>query len=102
MCSHGGHRIAGQMAKAFSSAQIPLHLCRPGSLTNRRSALQKGSAALNEGGRASSGSAAQFMKAFTLMVWSVVGRLTSQASAVHKGELEFLRSLCSRYTFFGS
>ena len=27
---------------------------------------------------ASSGSAAQFMKAFTLMVWSVYGSLTSQ------------------------
>ena len=34
MCSQGGHRIAGQMAKAFSSAQTPRHLCLPGILTS--------------------------------------------------------------------
>ena len=32
---------------------------------------------LSEGGMASSGRAAQFMKALTLMVWRVIGRLTS-------------------------
>ena len=32
---------------------------------------------LSEGGMASSGRAAQFIKALTLMVWSVGGRLTS-------------------------
>ena len=32
---------------------------------------------LSEGGVASSGRAAQFMKALTLMVWRVIGRLTS-------------------------
>ena len=81
MRNQGGHLIPGQMAKAFSSAYIPLHLCRPGNLTSLRSAVQSKKALLaiylNEGGIASSGRAAQFMNALTLMVWSVGGKLTS-------------------------
>ena len=40
ICSQGGHLIAGQMAKAFSSAKTPRHLRVPGILTS----LRKGSA----------------------------------------------------------
>ena len=80
MCSHGGHRMFGQMAKAFSSAQTPRHCCRPG-MTSLLKAVQSKKALLamylSEGGIASSGRAAQFMKALTLMVWRVIGRLTS-------------------------
>ena len=82
MCSQGGHLIPGQMAKAFSSAYIPRHLCRPGNLTILRSAVQSKKALLamylSEGGMASSGRAAQFIKALTLMVWRVGGRMTSR------------------------
>ena len=46
---------------------------------------------------ASSGNAAQFMKAFARMVWSVGGRLTLQkASAVHKGEFLDFFNFCAR------
>ena len=51
---------------------IPLYLCRPGGLTSLQSTVQSKKALLavylNEGGSASSGRAAQFMKALTLMV----------------------------------
>ena len=81
ICSHGGHRISGQIAKAFSSAYTPLHLCRPGNLTSLLRAAQSKKALLpiyfNEGGMASSVRAAQFMKALTRMVWRVIGSLTS-------------------------
>ena len=60
--------MAGQIAKAFSSVYIPPFM----SLTSLRSAVQSRKALLamqySEGGMASSGSAAQFMKALTLMV----------------------------------
>ena len=81
MCSQGGHRIAGQMAKAFSSAQTPRHLCLPGILASLLKTVQSRKALLplylSEGGMASSTRAAQFMKALTRIVWRVVGRRTS-------------------------
>ena len=40
MCSQGGHRKAGQMAKAFSSAQTPRHLCLPGILASLLKTVQ--------------------------------------------------------------
>ena len=44
---------------------------------------------------ASSGSAAQFMKAFTLMVWSVYGSLIfTKASAVRKCKFLYFFDLC--------
>ena len=52
---------------------------------------------LSEGGMASSGRAAQFIKALTLMVWSVGGRLTSLrlvTSAVHKSKFLDFFNLC--------
>ena len=81
MCSQGGHRIAGQMAKAFSSAYTPRHLCLPGIFTSLLRTVQSRKALLpmylSEGGMASSTRAAQFMKALTRIVWSVIGRRTS-------------------------
>ena len=81
MRSHGGHLISEHIAKAFSSTQTPRHLCGPGNLTSLLSAVQSKKALLamylSEGGMASSGRTAQFMKALTLMVWRVSGRLTS-------------------------
>ena len=72
MCSQGGHLITGQMAKAFSSAYTPRHLCLPGILASLLKAVQSKKALLpmylSEGGMASSTRAAQFMKALTLMV----------------------------------
>ena len=79
MCSQGGHRTAGQMAKAFSSAETPRHLCLPGILASLLKTVQSRKALLpvylSEGGMASSTRAAQFMKALTRIAWGVVGLL---------------------------
>ena len=92
ICSQGGHLIAGQMAKAFSSAYTPRHLCRPGILASLLKAVQSKKALLpnlSEGGIASSTRAAQFIKALTRIVWRVVGRRTSlrlvQCTKVNSG-----------------
>ena len=93
ICSQGGHLIAGQMAKAFSSAYTPRHLCRPGILASLLKAVQSKKALLpmylSEGGIASSTRAAQFTKALTRIVWRVVGRRTSlrlvQCTKVNSG-----------------
>ena len=79
--SQGGHLMSGQMAKAFSSAYTPRHLCLPGILASLFKAVQSKKALLpmyfSEGGIASSTRAAQFIKALTRIVWRVVGRRTS-------------------------
>ena len=89
ICSQGGHLMARQMAKAFSSAYTPRHLCRSGILASLLKAVQSKKAPLpmylGEGGIASSTRAAQFIKALTRIVWRVVGRRTS-LRLVHKGE----------------
>ena len=81
ICSQGGHLMSGQMAKAFSSAQTPRHLCLPGILASLFKAVQSKKAPppvyLSEGGIVSSIRAAQFMKALTRIVWRAVGRSTS-------------------------
>ena len=69
ICSQGGHLISGQMAKAFSSAWTPRHLCLPGILASLLKAVQSKKALLpmyfSKGGIASSTRAAQFIKALT-------------------------------------
>ena len=93
ICSQGGHLISGQMAKAFSSAWTPRHLCLPGILTSLLRAVQSKKALLpiyfSEGGMASSIRAAQFIKALTRIVWRVGGRRTSlrlvQCTKVNSG-----------------
>ena len=53
-CSQGGHRKTGQLAKAFSSAQTPRHLCLPGILASLLKTVQSGKTLLplylSEGG----------------------------------------------------
>ena len=81
------------MAKAFSSACTPRHLCLPGILASLLKAVQSKKAPLpmylSEGGIASSTRAAQFIKALTRIVWRVVGRRTSlrlvQCTKVNSG-----------------
>ena len=97
MCSQGGHRIAGQMAKAFSSAYTPRHLCLPGIFTSLLRTVQSRKALLpvflSEGGMASSTSAAQFMKALTRIAWSVIGRRTSLSEEIPCRDVHLARCL---------
>ena len=80
MRSNCGHRMTGQLAKAFSSAYVPRDVVLwPGSFVSLRSDAQSRKALLamycSEGGIAGSGSAAQFIKA--LIVCTECGSLTS-------------------------
>ena len=91
ICSQGGHLIAEQMAKAFSSAWTPRHLCLPGILASLLKAVQSKKAlfqciSVRAGWQTR---AAQFIKALTGIVWRVVGRRTSlrpvQCTKVNSG-----------------
>ena len=85
------------MAKAFSSAYTPRHLCLPGIFTSLLRTVQSRKALLpvflSEGGMASSTSAVQFMKALTRIVWSVIGRRTSLSEEIPCRDVHLARCL---------